>query len=164
MRCILVFCRKCPQWTILYRVKLKLFTTEIAIENIQVNKTAVFSKQIRYILTSTEQVSTMSQTSVVTRSQYEPIQWDFCFIYQNKTFKKDFKVHKIPSGECVNQLMECALSQNDDRLVRVLHFDDFVLKGVYHNGCMTKYMLKSSPKNEQIQDSDLSSNEIAFQI
>jgi hypothetical protein len=28
--------------------------------------------------------------------------------------------------------MECALSQNDDRLVRVLNCDDFVLKGVYH--------------------------------
>ena len=80
----------------------------------------------------------MSQTSVVTRSQYEPIQWDFCFICQNKTLKKDFKVHKIASGECVNKLMECALSQNDDRLVRVLNCDDFVLKGVYHNGCMTK--------------------------
>ena len=80
IRCILVFCRKCPQWTILYHVKLKLFTTVIAIEHIQVNKTAVFSKQIRYIFTSTEQVSTMSQTSVVTRSQYEPIKWDFCFI------------------------------------------------------------------------------------
>jgi hypothetical protein len=49
------------------------------------------------------------------------------------------------------------------RLVRVLNCDDFVLKGVYHNGCMTKYMLKSSPKNEQKQDSDLSGNEIAFQ-
>ena len=34
-------------FTILYHVKLKLFTTVIAIENIQVNKTAVFSKQIR---------------------------------------------------------------------------------------------------------------------
>jgi hypothetical protein len=32
MRCILVFFRKCPQWTILYHVKLKLFTTVIAIE------------------------------------------------------------------------------------------------------------------------------------
>ena len=59
--------------------------------------------------------------------------------------------------------MECALSQNDDRLVRVLNCDDFVLKGVYHNGCITKYLLKSSPRNEQKQDSDLSSNEIAFQ-
>ena len=28
---------------------------------------------------------------------------------------------------------------------------------------MTKYLLKSSPKNEQKQDSDLSSNGIAFQ-
>ena len=46
LRCILVFCRKGPQWTILYHVKLKLFTTVIAIENIQANKTAVFSKQI----------------------------------------------------------------------------------------------------------------------
>jgi hypothetical protein len=64
-----------------------------------------------------------------------------CFEY-----KKDFKVHKIASGECVNKLMECALSQNDDRLVRVLNCDDFVLKGVYHNGYMTKYLLKSSPK------------------
>jgi hypothetical protein len=59
-------CRKCQQWTILYHIKLKLFTTVIAIENIQVNKAAVFSKQIRYFFTSTEQVSTMSQTSVVT--------------------------------------------------------------------------------------------------
>jgi hypothetical protein len=59
--------------------------------------------------------------------------------------------------------MECTLSQNDDRLVRVLNCDDFVLKGVHHNGCMTKYLLKSSPKNEQKQDSDLSSNNIAFQ-
>jgi hypothetical protein len=38
------------------------------------------------------------------------------------------------------------------RLVSVLNCDDFVLKGVYHNGCMTKYLLKSSPKNEQKQD------------
>jgi hypothetical protein len=28
---------------------------------------------------------------------------------------------------------------------------------------MTKYLLKSSPKNEQKQDSDLSCNEIVFQ-
>jgi hypothetical protein len=80
----------------------------------------------------------MSQTSAVTRSQNEPIHWVFSFICQNKTFKKDFKVHKIASSERVNKLMECALSQNDDRLVRVLNCDDFVLKGVYHNGCMTK--------------------------
>jgi hypothetical protein len=52
----------------------------------------------------------------------------------------------------MNKLMEYALSQNDDRLVRVLNCDDFVLKGVYHNGCMTKYLLKSSPKNEQKED------------
>jgi hypothetical protein len=45
----------------------------------------------------------------------------------------------------------------------VLNCDDFVLKGVYHNGCMTKCLLKNSPKNEQKQDSDLSSYEIAFQ-
>ena len=76
----------------------------------------------------------MSQTSVVTRSQYEPIQWDFCFICQNKTSKKDFKVHKITSDERVNKLMECASSQDDDRLVRVLNCDDFVLKGVYPTG------------------------------
>jgi hypothetical protein len=55
-----------------------------------------------------------------------------------------------------------SLIQNDDGLVRVLNCEDFVLKGVYHNGCMTKYLLKSSPKNEQKQDSDLC-NEIAFQ-
>ena len=113
--------------------------------------------------TSTEEVSTTSQTSVVTPSQYEPIKWDFCFICQNKTFKKDFKVHNIASGERVNTLMESALRQNDDRLVRVLNCDDFLLKGVYHNVCMTKYLLNSSPKNQQKQDSDLSSNEIAFQ-
>jgi hypothetical protein len=59
MRCILVFCRKCPQWTILYHVKLKLFTTVIA----------VFSKQIRYIFTSTEQVSTMSPPVVINSFQ-----------------------------------------------------------------------------------------------
>jgi hypothetical protein len=52
----------------------------------------------------------------------------------------------------MNKLMEYALSQNDDRLVRVLNCDDFVLKGVYHNGCMTKYLLKSSTKNEQKED------------
>jgi hypothetical protein len=44
---VLKFCSKYPHWTILYHVRLKLFTTVIAIENIQVNKTAVFSKQIR---------------------------------------------------------------------------------------------------------------------
>ena len=55
------------------------------------------------------------------------------------------------------------ISQNDDRLVHMLNCDDFVLKGVYHNGCMTKYLLKRSPKNEQKQDSDLSCNEIVFQ-
>ena len=59
--------------------------------------------------------------------------------------------------------MECALSQNDDRLDRVFNCDDFVLKGVYNNACMAKYLLKSSPKNEQKQNSDLCSNEIAFQ-
>ena len=32
------------------------------------------------------------------------------------------------------------------RLVRVLNCDDFVLKGVYHNGCMTKYLLKEFPE------------------
>jgi hypothetical protein len=42
-----------------------------------------------------------------------------------------------------------------------LNCDEFVLKGVYHNGCMTKYLLKSSPKNEQKQDSGLSSNEMS---
>jgi hypothetical protein len=33
-----------------------------------------------------------------------------------KTFKKDFKVHKIASSERVNKLMECTLSQNDDKI------------------------------------------------
>jgi hypothetical protein len=37
-------------------------------------------------------------------------------------------VHTIASGERVNKLIECALSQNDDRLVRVLNCDDYVLK------------------------------------
>ena len=32
------------------------------------------------------------------------------------------------------------------RLVRVLNCDDFVLKGVYHNGCMIKYLLKEFPE------------------
>jgi hypothetical protein len=36
------------EWTILYHVKLKLFTTVIAIENIQVNKTAVLTDQINF--------------------------------------------------------------------------------------------------------------------
>jgi hypothetical protein len=44
--------------------------------------------------------------------RYEPIKWDFCFICQNKTFKKDFKVHTstkdghrfIPVHEIINSL------------------------------------------------------------
>jgi hypothetical protein len=68
-----------------------------------------------------------------------------------------------PFCERLNHRWFHELNSNDDRLVRVLNCDDFVLKGVYHNGCMTKYLLKSSPKNEQKQDSDLSSNKIAFQ-
>ena len=43
-------------------------------------------------------------------------------------------------------------------IVTILFWKEFIT-----NGCMTKYLLKSSPKNEQKQDSDLSSNEIAFQ-
>jgi hypothetical protein len=41
----------------------------------------------------------------------------------------------------MNKLMECAFSQNDDRLVRVLNCDDFVLKRVYHNGYITNRIL-----------------------
>jgi hypothetical protein len=62
----------------------------------------------------------------------------FVKIKHSRNILKYIKVHPV------SKLMECALSQNDDRLVRVLNCDDFVLKGVYHNGCMTKYLLKNS--------------------
>lgn len=101
--------------------------------------------------------------SMTTRSQSQNIKWNLCFFCQQKSFKRDFKVHKLASDERVKNLMQSALNQNDDRLIQIISSEGFMQNGLYHNGCITKYMLKPMPRYEQEVDTDLPSHDQAFE-
>ena len=101
---------------------------------------------------------------MTTRSQSQNIRWNLCFFCQQKGYKRDFKVHKIASQERMNNLMESALNKNDDRLIQIISSEGFMQNGLYHNGCITKYMLKTTPKCEQeLEIDNLPSHDKAFE-
>jgi hypothetical protein len=43
-----------------------------------------------------------------------------CFLCEKKNFRKDRKLHKIESSDRLNNLMESAVGQNDQRLIQIM--------------------------------------------
>lgn len=83
-------------------------------------------------------VTSESRSNVLTRSQFQSIRWDRCFICQNKSFKKDVKLHKIQSEDRMNKILNSALKTCDDKMIQLVKYEGFLQKAVYHNGCMMK--------------------------
>ena len=57
---------------------------------------------------------------------------NFCFICKKKSFKRDFKLHKIESSERLDSLMSRAKEHNDLMMLKTLNKPDFLASAVYH--------------------------------
>jgi hypothetical protein len=58
------------------------------------------------------------------------------------SFKKDRKLHKMESRDRVKKIAKCAEESNDLSMMKIIESDDFIERAVYHNGCVTNYLLK----------------------
>ena len=108
--------------------------------------------------------SSESIPSVITRSQVQSFRWDLCFICQHKSFKKDFKVHKVESEDRMNKIVNSALKTGDHKIIQLVKNEVFLQKAVYHNGCMTKFLLKTTfvKRDSDSSNVDPSCHDIAF--
>jgi hypothetical protein len=50
---------------------------------------------------------------------------NLCFICKTKSFKRDIKLHKIESSECLDSLMSRAKEHNDLMMLKTLNKPDF---------------------------------------
>ena len=73
------------------------------------------------------------------------LNWEVCFLFEKKTFKKDRKLKKIESNDRRNNLRESAVLKNDQRIIKILDSEEFIDNAVYHSGCITKYLLRYTP-------------------
>ena len=73
---------------------------------------------------------------IQTRSVVQPdsIDSNVCFICKEKSFKRDYKLHKIESSEHLDSLMSCAKEHNDLMMLKTLNKPDFLASAVYHSG------------------------------
>ena len=110
-------------------------------------------------------VTSESRSNVLTRSQFQSIRWDRCFICQNKSFKKDVKLHKIESEDRMNKILNSALKTCDDKMIQLVKYEGFLQKAVYHNGCMMKFLLKTPTRKCDSECSNIepSCHDTAFQ-
>ena len=85
---------------------------------------------------------------------------EVCFLCEKKTFRKDRKLHKIESSDCLKNLRESAVGQNDQRMIQIMDENAFTENDVYHSPCITKYLLKHTPlKSECMGNEGLYSSE-----
>jgi hypothetical protein len=42
--------------------------------------------------------------------------------------------------------VKCAEESNDLSMMKIIESDDFIERAVYHNGCVTNYLLKLKPE------------------
>ena len=84
---------------------------------------------------------------------------NLCFICKKKSFKRDFKLHKIESSERLDSLMSRAKEHNDLMMLKTLNKPDFLASAVYHSGCIRRFLLHSTPLKEETEQS---AHEVAF--
>jgi hypothetical protein len=53
---------------------------------------------------------------------------------QEKSFKRDFKLHNFVSSERLDSLMSRAKEHNDLMMLKTLNTPDFLASAVYHSG------------------------------
>ena len=74
---------------------------------------------------------------------------EVCFLCEKKTFRKDRKLHKFESSDCLKNLRESAVGQNDQKLIQIMDENAFTENDVYHSPCITKYLIRcTSLKSE----------------
>ena len=71
-----------------------------------------------------------------------------CFLCKKKTFKKDRKLHKMESRDRGKKIAKCAEESNDLSMMKIIESDGFIERAVYHNGCVTNYLLKLKPEKK----------------
>jgi hypothetical protein len=79
---------------------------------------------------------------------------------KKKTFKKDRKLHKRESCDRVKKIARCAEESKDLSMMKIIESDGFIERAVYHNGCVTIYLLKLKPAKAN-KNNDESVHDIA---
>ena len=88
---------------------------------------------------------------------------NLCFIYKKKSFKRDFKLHKIESPERLDSLMSRAKEHNELMMLKTLNTTDFLASAVYHSGCIFfNFLLHSTPLKVEFKETEQSAHEVAF--
>jgi hypothetical protein len=84
-----------------------------------------------------------SVSTMKTRSKSLPqIYWDYCIFCRQKAIKKDRKLKRIESSECVKYILNAARGKFEYDLLSLLTVDDVQEKAQYHSACITNYLLK----------------------
>ena len=83
---------------------------------------------------------------IQTRSVVQPdsIDSNVCFICKEKSFKRDYKLHKIESSEHLDSLMSCAKEHNDLMMLKTLNKPDFLASAVYHSGWRVLFIIRGA--------------------
>ena len=81
---------------------------------------------------------------------------------QEKSFKRDFKLHKIESSERLDSLMSRAKEHNDLMMLKTLNKPDFLASAVYHSRCIRRFLLHSTPLKVEFKVTEQSAHEVAF--
>ena len=96
--------------------------------------------------------------------QPDSIDSNVCFICKEKSFKRDYKLHKIESSEHlhVDSLMSRAKEHNDLMMLKTLNKPDFLASAVYHSGCIRRFLLHLMPLKVEFKVTEQSAHEVAF--
>jgi hypothetical protein len=71
---------------------------------------------------------------------------------RKKSFKRDFKLHKIESSQRLASLMSRAKEHNDLMMFKTLNKSDFLASAVYHSGCIRNFLLHSTPLKVEFKE------------
>ena len=115
-------------------------------------------------LEDNEDTGSIPDSAVIqTRSVVQPdsIDSNLCFICKKKSFKQDFKLHKIESSEHLDSLMSRAKEHNDLMILKTLN-PIFWRVLFYHSGCIRRFLLHSTPLKVQFRETEQSAHEVAF--
>jgi hypothetical protein len=67
----------------------------------------------------------------------------------------------MESRDRVKKIAKCAEESNDLSMMKIIESDGFIERAVYHNGCVTNYLLKLKPEKTS-KNNDESVHDIAF--
>ena len=67
----------------------------------------------------------------------------------------------MESRDRVKKIAKCAEESNDLSMMKIIESDGFIERAVYHNGCVTNYLLKLKPEKTS-KNNDESVHDVAF--